>query len=278
MLIAFHDEFGHCGPFIARSDKKHNTSPVFGLAGYVMPHDQVRGFATFFFQLKSHILSHELKASGVHPATWEKKGSELINSKNIKKYSSVRDGVNRLLNELYKRNGRIVYYGREKYQLPSDSNSRGLYTTVLSHTIRSIDRYAGQRRSHFMMILDQHQDRLKLLEAASKTMFGGNPARYLMEPPFEVESHLYQTVQAADWIATLVGRIEAFRVAPDQYSDWEWAERLYGPKVQRLATHSSMWRPSAAQKFPEALIKPTAVSAGLILPLEPDTPPIKSAL
>lgn len=122
-----------------------------------------------------------------------------------------------------------------------------------------------------MMILDQHQDRLKLLEAASKTMFGGNPARYLMEPPFEVESHLYQTVQAADWIATLVGRIEAFRVAPDQYGDWEWAERLYGPKVQRLATHSSMWRPSAAQKLPGAPPPPVVQAT---LALKPDTSPI----
>ena len=79
-------------------------------------------------------------------------------------------------------------------------------------------------------------------------MFGEEPARRLMEPPFEVESHLYQTVQAADWIAALVGRIEAHRVAPEQYADWEWAERLYGEKVRNLSTHSTLWRPPAGQK------------------------------
>ena len=57
MLIAFLDEFGHGGPFVARSDKRFNQSPVFGLAGYVMPHTQVRGFATFFFQLKANLLA-----------------------------------------------------------------------------------------------------------------------------------------------------------------------------------------------------------------------------
>ena len=91
--------------------------------------------------------------------------------------------------------------------------------------------------SQFMMILDQHQDRIKLLEAASKTMFGDDPARRLMEPPFQVESHLYQTVQAADWIAALIGRIEAYRVAPEQYSVWAWAEEMYGEKVRVLSTH-----------------------------------------
>ena len=258
MHIAFQDEFGHCGPFISRSDPRHNTSPVFGLAGYVMPAVEVRRFATFFFQLKNSMLQHEIKSCGVHPATWEKKGTELITTKNIRKYPHVREGIGRFLNELYKRGGRIVFYGREKYQAPADSNSPGLYNTVLSHTIRSLDRYCGVTESPFIMILDQHSSRIKLLEAASKTMFGSNPARFLLEPPFEVESHLYQTVQAADWIATLIGRIEAHRARPTEYADWEWAERLFGEKVQKLATHSTMWRQKPAQtSLPLAAPSPT---------------------
>ena len=248
MLIAFHDEFGHCGPFVSRTDAHYNTSPVFGLAGYVMPHQRVRHFATFFFQLKSWMLASELKKCGVHPATWEKKGSQLINTKNIKKYAHIREGIHRFLNEIYKCNGRIIYYGREKYQAPEESNSNGLYTTVMAHTIRAIDRHCCGIRGQFMMILDEHPHRLGLLESASKTMFGESPARCLIEPPFQVESHLYQTVQAADWIATLIGRIEAYRVAPAQYGDWEWAERLYGAKIEKLATHSRLWRPRTTQR------------------------------
>jgi hypothetical protein len=260
MLIAFHDEFGHCGPFIARSDPHHNTSPVFGLAGYVMPNSEVRHFATFFFQLKSNMLAADLKKCGVHPATWEKKGSELINTKSVLKYPHIRQGISRLLNEMYKRGGRIIYYGRQKYQSPQDSNSSGLYTTVLAHTIRSIDRYCCVRKEQFMMILDQHPSRLRLLEAATKTMFGGHPARCLIEPPFQVESHLYQTVQAADWISTLIGRIEAYRVAPAEYADWEWAERLFGSKVQALSTHSTLWRPKSATSAPSTSTAAAAVT------------------
>lgn len=245
MLLAFLDEFGHNGPFISRSDPSHNTSPVFGLAGYVMPHARVRHFATFFYQLKSVMLEADLKKCGVHPATWEKKGSELINTRTIKKYPNIRTGIHRLLNELYKCDGRIVYYGRQKYQAPKDSNASGLYTTVLGHTIRALDRYCSGKNEQFMMILDQHSDRLRLLESASKTMFGGE-ARCLIEPPFQVESHLYQTVQAADWVAALIGRIEAHRTNPAEYADWEWADRIYGEKVQKLSTHSKLWRPRSA--------------------------------
>jgi hypothetical protein len=228
------------------------------LAGYVLPHAQVRHFATFFFQLKNNLLAKELQTCGVHPATWEKKGSELISTKNIRKYRSVRSAIHRVLNEIQNCNGKIVYYGREKYQTADDSNSKGLYKTVLSHSIRSIDKYAAHINAYYMMILDQHQDRLQLLESASKTMFGDQPAKRLMEPPFQVESHLYQTVQAADWIAALIGRIEAFRVAPEQYGDWAWAEELYGSKVRALSTHSTLWRPPAGQKPLPLPVPPTS--------------------
>lgn len=94
-----------------------------------------------------------------------------------------------------------------------------------------------------MMILDQHSDRIKLLETAAKTMFGSQPARNLIEPPFQVESHLYQTIQAADWLATWIGRLMAHRMLPDQYSGWNWAETHIGTKVDAYSTHSTLWRP-----------------------------------
>lgn len=246
MQIAFLDEFGHIGPFVARTDKQFNHSPVFGLAGFVLPHEEVRSFSTWFFQFKNGLLSGDLKASGKHPATWEKKGSELINSRNIRKYPAIREGVDRLINRIYRSDGRIFYYGREKYQKPEDSKPSGLYTTCMGHTVRQLDRYADYKHKSFMMILDQHSDRLKLLETAAKTMFGADPARKLVEPPFQVESHLYQTVQAADWIAALVGRVLAYRVSPTEYADWEWAERLYGARIEAASTHSRLWRPTAS--------------------------------
>ncbi len=245
--LAFLDEFGHCGPYVARRDKRFNQSPVFGLAGYIIPHSEARHFATFFLKLKSQMLASDLAKIQRHPATWEKKGKELITSTNIRKYAHIREGISRLLRELDRRGGKIFWYGRQKYLAPENSNSSGLYTTVLAHAIRNLDAYVQSQNSQFMIILDQHSDRLKLLETAAKTMFSpDSPARTLIEPPFEVESHLYQTIQAADWIATLVGRQQALRIAPKEYGDWEWADRLYGARVAALSTHSKMWIPRMA--------------------------------
>lgn len=247
--MAFVDEFGHIGPYISRSDARYNISPVFGLAGYVIPHEHARSFATFFIQLKQHVFQSDISRVGAHPATWEKKGKEFLTRKNISQYPNLRNAIFRVLNELRKRDGKIVYYGRVKYQTPQDSNANGLYKTVLTKTIRSIDDYCCQRKEYFVMIMDQHSDRIRLLEAASKTMFSSEaPARCLVEPPFQVESHLYQTIQAADWLATLVGRIHAYRTSPSECSDWEWANLYFGKLIDRLSTHCSIWRPSAQQR------------------------------
>lgn len=257
MLIAFLDEFGHSGPFVSRTDPRHSHSPVFGLAGYVLPHQQVRHFATFFFQLKTNLLAAELRHVQDHPATWEKKGGDLVTTRNIRRYVHIREALIRVMNEIYKCNGKLVYYGRQKYQSPAASNASGLYTTVMAHTIRAIDTYCCGIRGQFMMILDQHSDRIKLLESATKTMFSPQtPARCLIEPPFQVESHLYQTIQAADWIATMVGRLMAFTVEPQQYADWEWAETYFGARIRALSTHSTLWRPRPPQP-PLPLPQPT---------------------
>ena len=56
----------------------------------------------------------------------------------------------------------------------------------------------------FILILDQHEQRPELITRVSQAMYGGDePRRHLIEPLFQVESHRYQTMQAAvgslDW-------------------------------------------------------------------------------
>ena len=48
--FAYLDEFGHIGPYVSRKDSKHNDSPMFGLACFTLPSEQVRGFGIWFFQ------------------------------------------------------------------------------------------------------------------------------------------------------------------------------------------------------------------------------------
>ncbi len=247
MYLAFLDECGHIGPFISRSDPSYNQSPIFGLAGYIIPHHEARAFATFFFQLKGWMLAREIRQLSVHPATWEKKGTDLFKDKNIRRYPRLKDGIHRIVNRLYQVDGKFFFCAREKYQSPTHSKATGLYTTVLSQAIRQSDKYVTRRRSQFMMILDQHTDRIRLLETSAKTMFGAEPARTLIEPPFHVESHLYQTIQAADWIATIVGKALTHRIKPAEFPELQWAEDVFSGQIERFSTDSIFWRPPSAK-------------------------------
>lgn len=60
---------------------------------------------------------------------------------------------------------------------------------------------------------------------------GGEPRRRLIEPPFHLESQRYQTVQAADWIAALVGRMGAFRAELDAWPENEVFGRYFGRRL-----------------------------------------------
>ena len=73
-FFAYLDEFGHIGPYVGREDLRYRESPVFGLAGFVLPVETVRGFGSWFFQRKCELLAFEIERSGEHPALWGEEG------------------------------------------------------------------------------------------------------------------------------------------------------------------------------------------------------------
>src|SRR5208283_904660 len=60
MYVVYLDEFGHIGPFVSRNDAKYHESPIFGMAGVILPVGEVRSFATWFFQRKCQLLEFEI--------------------------------------------------------------------------------------------------------------------------------------------------------------------------------------------------------------------------
>lgn len=239
MYFVYLDEFGHIGPFVSRNSPKHNESPVFGLAGLILPENSVRPFATFFLQQKEANFASDLASTGKMAAKWEKKGTSFIRPKPMKNYSEARRLLHRVMKKVDQLGGHLFYYGREKRRgLHEDLNPIGLYTTCFAHTLRRLDRYCGERDSSFVTIVDQHSARKELLECAAKTMFGNKPCKHLASPPFEVESYINQNIQAADWIATLVGRLKALEVAPKQYEDYQYLKTVFGKRVSDLSSNS----------------------------------------
>lgn len=99
--MAYLDEFGHIGPYISKDHPQHNDSPVFGLAGYIIPASEVREFNRWFYKRKCDLLSWEIEQSGKSPAIWEKKGSSLFTVKNLTKYPQAGRLMLRMLNKIH---------------------------------------------------------------------------------------------------------------------------------------------------------------------------------
>lgn len=253
MYIAYLDEFGHIGPFTGRGEGKFNESPIFGLGGIILPATEVRAFATWFFQLKSNLLAWEIQHSGEAAYTWEKKGAQLYTTTNILKYPELRKATNRLLNQIEKIGGQCVYVGLEKYSNPEDHNAKSLYLAVLRETIKRIDQFNERKADQWLLIVDEQeksQFRKQIVATAAAEMFGPSRRIRLIEPPIQAESHLYQTLQCADWICGLVGRLEAYLCQPEQYPELDWTTKYFQARLSKLAPFSSIRpRPDPKEVF-----------------------------
>lgn len=234
-FFAYLDGFGRMGPYVSRNHPRYNESLVFGLAGFVMPAAEVHGFGTWVFQRKQEVFSDDITRSGKIPAKWEKKGSSFFSRTSVTRYRQVRLLANRLLSKITSVNGFVFYVGVKKI-LPHELD---LYQRVFVEALKRIDQFCSEDcnpSGRCVVVLDQHSLRSKIVTVAGQAMFGGHaPKRHLIEPPFQVESHRYQTLQAADWIAGLMGRLGAYCADPVAYKDYGVFIRYFG---QRVCDHS----------------------------------------
>lgn len=245
--IVYLDEFGHIGPFVSRTHVSHNTSPVFGLGGFALPSHRIRGFSSFFYQLKCNLLAWEISEAaktGVAKYHWEKKGSQLYADRNVYKYRQLRTASYRLFNAIFKNEGFVFYTGVQKHAEPSKHNSKALFSGVLRDSIRKLDNHFSVHRDTFLLLLD-HQDggkdfREGVVAAAAGEMFTAK-RQTLLEAPIQAESYLFQNLQCADWLCGIINRIGCFQADPAQYKEHEWVETFgFVERLKRISIRSSI--------------------------------------
>lgn len=223
---------------------------MFGLAGIVIPVDQARGFATWFYQRKCQLLKWEIENQPKHPATWEKKGSALYTHKNISTYPELRQFTFRFLNKIRSAGGFVFYVGIHKRYSPESHDANRLYLSVLREAIKRLDQHCGSQlggHGDILIIMDEHEQRSELVNEAARVMYSQeSPRDRIIEPPFQAESHRYQTLQAADWIAGLVGRIKAVEVEPSQFQEFEVHRKYFDSRLRNVSVRSSVRRQDAA--------------------------------
>ena len=71
-------------------------------------------------------------------------------------------------------------------------------------------------------------------------MGGASGGAISSNPPFHLESHRYQTIQAADWIAGLVGRLGAIWADPEAWPENEAFQRYFEHRLHRVSRRSGI--------------------------------------
>ena len=238
MLIAYLDEFGHIGPYISESHPKFNTHPIFGYAGFVMPAENVREFGGYFEYIKESLLRFEIERDGAHPRRWEKKGASLFTTKNIEQYPELTRAFKRLMGKLNKLGGKVIFYGQVK---PTGSAKETGETAAersahaLRQTLQRLSWHAGRLDRDIMIVLDSVDDKPRLEAVSVMASFiysnSKNDLRRVVEAPMQVESHLYATIQFADWLCALLGRAAHHQFVDD--SQFSWAPKNFSTVVTK---------------------------------------------
>ena len=109
---------------------------------------------------------------------------------NVSRYPELRWFTNRLLNRIEALGGFVLHVWIRKTSSPERHDANRLYARVFLEAIKRVDQFCAgdcDPPEDFVLILDEHNQRPAL---DAQSMYGRDErGRYLIEPPFHVESH-----------------------------------------------------------------------------------------
>lgn len=246
MLLAYIDEIGETGAFVARDDPRYHTSPAFGYAGFIIPADQARAFGAYFVAQKNALFRSEI-AQAEHPGRWERKGAQIFRPRTPELYPQQLRVFDSLVRKARNLGGQLFYYANEKplgtpRQTELDPAKRE--TAAMQETLNRIARHAQLHEANVMVMIDQINEKTRAERLPN--MYGhilGRAADYpemrrIIEPPMHIDSQLSANIQFADWIAACVSRAIEYQLVLD--SPYEWVTDPQKLKSSRGAfTHES---------------------------------------
>lgn len=248
--IVYLDEFGHVGPYISSGHPNHKTHPVFGLGGFVLPICEARSFSSFFFNLKQKLFSNydilqarkEREDSGekFQLSTWEKKGSKQYSVTNLKNYKSdIIRSTNRIINKITDKGGFLVFVGDTKVREINIHNPLTIYKSCLSEIIKRLDDEFKNQNSQFLIFMDDNEDSASIVKKAIYEMHQ-NKKYQLIEAPVQVDSKLYQTIQCADWLCSIYGKIAFYDVEPNSKPEYSLFKDYFGNRIAKAQRRSNV--------------------------------------
>ncbi|WP_416418577.1 DUF3800 domain-containing protein [Paenarthrobacter aromaticivorans] len=248
MLIAYLDEFGHVGPYVSREHARHNTHPVFGYAGYIIPAQNARHFGAEFLRVKRTLFKTEI-AQAKNPAQWERKGAEYFSTGSIARRPEQVRAFTGLVTKLAENGGSLFYYGDEKLRgtvKETNKTSEAYTVDALRETINRICRHAEHKGEEVVIFMDDFTEKSR--RELVVQMYGHiyertktyEEMRLIVEPPLHIDSKVNSSVQFADWVCGLVGRAADYQLIAD--SNFSWVEQKFATQITGRFTYESKIR------------------------------------
>ncbi|WP_433861754.1 DUF3800 domain-containing protein [Streptomyces sp. L7] len=247
MLLAYIDEIGEPGAFIARNHPRFNTSAAFGYAGFIVPSDSARYFGAIFDTEKRRLFKAEIEAAE-HPGRWERKGSSIFRPDTNTRFPHQLRVFNYLVRRIRELGGCLFYYADEK-PLGTPAQTRldvvERETVAMRESLNRIARHADHRNMNVMVMIDQinerqRSERLPKMYAHILGRASDHPEMTrIIEPPMHVDSVLSANIQFADWIAACVARAIDYHVIAESQYGWVAASDAVGAVRGRSRTNPS---------------------------------------
>lgn len=253
MFLAYIDEIGEPGAFVARDHERYKTSPAFGYAGFVLPEGNARQFGSIFHAEKRRLFKTEIGAA--NPGQWERKGSSIFRTDTPQKFPQQIRVFNALVRSLRSLDGRLFYYADEKpLGTPKQThlNTEARETAAMQETLNRLARHAGFHTRNLMVMIDQINEnqrsaRVPNMYAHIFARAESHPEmRRILEPPMHVDSILSPNIQFADWVAACVTRAIEYQTIRASPYQWVAASRAVDA-VRGAFTHESklhLWNKS----------------------------------
>lgn len=93
--------------------------------------------------------------------------------------------------------------------------------------------------AQFLIFMDDSEGSADLVKKSIYEMHQ-NGRYQLIEAPMQVDSKLYQTIQCADWLCAIYGKIAYYQIEPEAKPDYELFVRYFGDKIARAQKRSNV--------------------------------------
>ena len=144
--------------------------------------------------------------------------------------------------------------------------SQELEESCLIETINRLGRVASQAHERLLVVMDatDTDNRERAVATLGRTIYStkNHDTDSIIEVPIQADSHLYGTIQLADWTCALLGRLSDYHFAESSEFGWsiDLGQKILKTKGLSFTSNSAIWSNSQERNSSctsRELLKPT---------------------